>query len=156
YINNSIYILTRSFNLKLDPHSQSHCGAAQSYFKPASREGKSTLAPVNRATCEVHRATTKECAAGDLAAAYNSRGQIRYLRVDFTEAMEDYTEAIGVDPRFEIPFYNRGLIHYRLGFFEEAKRDFQQVLKINPDFEEAKVSLLQTLQDQQHRMTRGY
>ena len=42
------------------------------------------------------------------------------------------------------------------GFFEEAKRDFQQVLKINPDFEEAKVSLLQTLQDQQHRMTRGY
>ena len=29
--------------------------------------------------------------------------------------MEDYTEAIGVDPRFEIPFYNRGLIRYRLG-----------------------------------------
>ncbi|CAL8315262.1 unnamed protein product [Boreogadus saida] len=98
----------------------------------------------------------RECAAGDLAAAYNSRGQIRYLRVDFTEAMDDYTEAIGVDPRFAIPFYNRGLIHYRLGFFEEAKRDFQQVLKINPDFEEAKVSLLQTLQDQKHRMTRGY
>ena len=45
---------------------------------------------------------------------------------------------------------------YSTGFFEEAKRDFQQVLKINPDFEEAKVSLLQTLQDQQHRMTRGY
>ena len=45
---------------------------------------------------------------------------------------------------------------YSTGFFEEAKRDFQQVLKINPDFEEAKVSLLQTVQDQQHRMTRGY
>ena len=57
----------------------------------------------------------REWEAGDLASAYNSRGQIRYLRVDFTEAVEDYTEAIGVHPSFEVPFYNRGLIHYRLG-----------------------------------------
>ncbi|CAL8318008.1 unnamed protein product [Merluccius merluccius] len=96
------------------------------------------------------------CEANDLAAAYNNRGQIKYLRVDFPEAIEDYTEAIHVDCGYEVPWYNRGLIHYRLGIFEEAKRDFEQVLKINPDFEQAKVSLQQTLQDEEDKMNRGY
>ncbi|KAK0137807.1 Tetratricopeptide repeat protein 32 [Merluccius polli] len=99
---------------------------------------------------------TRVCEANDLAAAYNNRGQIKYLRVDFPEAIEDYTEAIHVDCGYEVPWYNRGLIHYRLGIFEEAKRDFEQVLKINPDFEQAKVSLQQTLQDEENKMNRGY
>ncbi|KAG7222704.1 hypothetical protein INR49_026313, partial [Caranx melampygus] len=58
---------------------------------------------------------SRACEAGDLATAYNNRGQIKYLRVDFHEAVEDYSSAIEADSQFEIPFYNRGLIHYRLG-----------------------------------------
>uniref|UniRef100_A0A673BUG0 Uncharacterized protein n=1 Tax=Sphaeramia orbicularis TaxID=375764 RepID=A0A673BUG0_9TELE len=85
-----------------------------------------------------------ECEASDLATAYNNRGQIKGF------------SAIKVDSQFEIPFYNRGLVHYRLGFFDDAKSDFQRVLKLNPDFEDAKVSLQQTLLDQQHKMNRGY
>uniref|UniRef100_A0A3P8TTD7 Tetratricopeptide repeat domain 32 n=1 Tax=Amphiprion percula TaxID=161767 RepID=A0A3P8TTD7_AMPPE len=99
---------------------------------------------------------SRECDAGSLAAAYNNRGQIKYLRVDFHEAVEDYTSAIQADKHFEIPFYNRGLIHYRLGFFDDAKSDFQQALKLNPHFEDAKVSLQQTLLDQQEKINRGY
>ncbi|KAM3602527.1 uncharacterized protein V6R79_005759 [Siganus canaliculatus] len=91
-----------------------------------------------------------------LATAYNNRGQIKYLRVDFHEAVEDYTSAIQTDSQFETPFYNRGLIHYRLGFFDDAKNDFQQVLKLNPNFEDAKESLQQTILDQQEKMNRGY
>ncbi|GAA6228833.1 tetratricopeptide repeat protein 32 [Lates japonicus] len=99
---------------------------------------------------------SRKCTAGDLATAYNNRGQIKYLRVDFHEAVEDYTSAIQTDSQFEIPFYNRGLIHYRLGFFDNAKSDFQQALKINPEFEDAKVSLQQTFLDQQEKINRGY
>ncbi|XP_041660434.1 tetratricopeptide repeat protein 32 [Cheilinus undulatus] len=99
---------------------------------------------------------SRDCEASSLATAYNNRGQIKYLRVDFHEAVEDYTTAIQTDSRFETPYYNRGLIHYRLGFFNEAKSDFEQVLKLNPDFEDAKVSLKQTLLDQQHKINRGY
>lgn len=99
---------------------------------------------------------SRECEAGDLATAYNNRGQIKYFRVDFHEAVEDYTSALQADSQFEIPFYNRGLIHYRLGFFDDAKKDFQQALKLNPDFEDAKVSLQQTLVDQQEKINRGY
>ncbi|XP_074141487.1 tetratricopeptide repeat protein 32 isoform X2 [Sminthopsis crassicaudata] len=50
----------------------------------------------------------------DLATAYNNRGQIRYLRVDFYEAVDDYTAAIKTLPQYEIPYYNRGLIFYRM------------------------------------------
>ncbi|XP_010738995.3 tetratricopeptide repeat protein 32 [Larimichthys crocea] len=98
----------------------------------------------------------RECEAIKVATAFNNRGQIKYLRVDFHEAVEDYTSAIQSDSRFETPFYNRGLIHYRLGFFDDAKSDFQQALKLNPDFEDAKESLQQTLLDQQHKINRGY
>ncbi|KAF3849999.1 hypothetical protein F7725_019718 [Dissostichus mawsoni] len=41
-------------------------------------------------------------------------------------------------------------------FFDDSKSDFQQVLKMNPDFEDAKVSLKQTLLDQQRKIDRGY
>ncbi|XP_068593480.1 tetratricopeptide repeat protein 32 [Cebidichthys violaceus] len=96
------------------------------------------------------------CEASRLASAYNNRGQIKYLRVDFNEAVEDFTSAIETDDQYEVPFYNRGLIRYRLGFFDDAKSDFQRALKLNPDFEDAKVSLQQTLLDQQHKIQRGY
>lgn len=99
---------------------------------------------------------SRECEASSLATAYNNRGQIKYLRVDFREAVDDYTSAIQADSQFEVPFYNRGLIRYRLGFFDDAKSDFQQALKLNPDFEDAKVSLQQTLLDQEHKINRGY
>ncbi|XP_075940712.1 tetratricopeptide repeat protein 32 [Anarhichas minor] len=98
----------------------------------------------------------RDCEASSLASAYNSRGQIKYLRVDFNEAVEDFTSAIETDSRYEIPFYNRGLIRYRLGFFDDARSDFQQAIKLNPDFEDAKVSLEQTRLDQQHKIERGY
>ncbi|XP_061741667.1 tetratricopeptide repeat protein 32 [Nerophis ophidion] len=101
-------------------------------------------------------AQSRECDAAYLATAYNNRGQIKYFRVDFNEAMEDYTAAIQADGQFEVPFYNRGLIHYRLGFFDNAIRDFQQALKLKEDFEDAKVGLQRTLLDQRDKIKRGY
>uniref|UniRef100_A0A8C4TYS8 Tetratricopeptide repeat domain 32 n=1 Tax=Falco tinnunculus TaxID=100819 RepID=A0A8C4TYS8_FALTI len=50
-----------------------------------------------------------------LATALNDRGQIKYLRVEFAAAIEDYTAAIECQPGFEVPYYNRGLVLYRLG-----------------------------------------
>ncbi|XP_013871157.1 tetratricopeptide repeat protein 32 [Austrofundulus limnaeus] len=99
---------------------------------------------------------SRNCEAVSLATAFNNRGQIKYFRVDFCEAIEDYTSAIEADNHFAVSFYNRGLIHYRLGFFDDAKSDFQQALKLSPDFEDAQVSLRQTLLDQQEKIIRGY
>ncbi|KAG5276856.1 hypothetical protein AALO_G00110570 [Alosa alosa] len=105
-------------------------------------------------SCE--KKQSRKCDATDLAVALNNRGQIKYLRVDFKEAMEDYTLAIEANKEFEVPYYNRGLIHYRLGFFEDAEKDFKKVLELNPNFEDAKQSLQQTIIDHQEKMNRGY
>ena len=47
--------------------------------------------------------------------AYNSRGHVKYLSVDFPGAIEDYSQAIQRDPDFTIAWYNRGQVQYRLG-----------------------------------------
>ncbi|XP_037384366.1 tetratricopeptide repeat protein 32 [Talpa occidentalis] len=97
-----------------------------------------------------------KCSPEDLATAYNNRGQIKYLRVDFYEAMDDYTSAIEVQPSFEVPYYNRGLILYRLGCFDDALEDFKKVLDLNPGFQDAIVSLKQTILDKEEKQRRNY
>ncbi len=51
----------------------------------------------------------------ELSEAFNTRGQIRYLWVDFDEAVQDYTEAIRRSSHHAVAYYNRGQVHYRLG-----------------------------------------
>ncbi|XP_059691445.1 tetratricopeptide repeat protein 32 [Gavia stellata] len=92
----------------------------------------------------------------DLATALNNRGQIKYFRVEFAAAMEDYTAAIECQPGFEVPYYNRGLVLYRLGCFDEAMKDFRKVLELNPKFEDAALSLKQAILDKEEKQKRGY
>lgn len=70
--------------------------------------------------------------------------------------MRDYTSAIQISSRFEVPLYNRGLIRYRLGFFKEAESDFRRALELNPNFQDAKESLRQTLLDREEKLKRGF
>ena len=58
----------------------------------------------------------------ELTNAYNSRGHIRYLWVDFDEAIEDYSAALKLDTNFAVAYYNRGQIHYRLGNNNDSQR----------------------------------
>lgn len=60
----------------------------------------------------------------ELTDSYNARGHIRYLWVDFDDAIRDYTEAIKRNPNFAVAHYNRGQVHYRLG---ETSRSIQAV-----------------------------
>ncbi|XP_072541967.1 tetratricopeptide repeat protein 32 [Salminus brasiliensis] len=100
--------------------------------------------------------TTRECDRNELAIAYNNRGQVKYFRVDFYEAMDDYTAAIKTNDQFEVPYYNRGLVRYRLGFFQDAESDFKKALEINANFEDARQSLHQTIADSEEKLKRGY
>ena len=59
-----------------------------------------------------------------LVEAYNNRGQIKYRRVDFDGAIEDYTNALKLDKNFAVAYYNRGQIHYRLGRLKRVIHDF--------------------------------
>ncbi|XP_060068148.1 tetratricopeptide repeat protein 32-like [Ylistrum balloti] len=91
-----------------------------------------------------------------LALAYNNRGYLRYLRVDFDEAVEDFTKGINLDPGLAVAYYNRGTIHYRLGRFDTAIADMKASLMKNPDFTEAKTGLEHCLADRQEKLDRPW
>lgn len=50
-----------------------------------------------------------------LSCAWNDRGHLKYLQVNFDDAISDYTRAIELDKDFAVPYYNRGQVHYRMG-----------------------------------------
>ncbi|XP_077885748.1 tetratricopeptide repeat protein 32 isoform X1 [Ictidomys tridecemlineatus] len=119
-----------------------------------ARPGSEKMPPSLPYTAPLGKKKSK-CIPEDLATAYNNRGQIKYLRVDFFEAMDDYTSAIEIQPNFEVPYYNRGLILYRLGYFDDALKDFKKVLDLNPGFQDAILSLKQTILDKEEKQRRN-
>ncbi|KAL5493994.1 hypothetical protein EMCRGX_G015258 [Ephydatia muelleri] len=86
-------------------------------------------------------------AAAQLTDAFNTRGHIHYRWVDFDEAIQDYSEAIKVDPTFAVAYYNRGQVHYRLGRLKLAQVDLKQALFLQPSFPDAQLHLSQVEKD---------
>ncbi|KAK3575996.1 hypothetical protein CHS0354_007534 [Potamilus streckersoni] len=82
-----------------------------------------------------------------LGLAYNNRGYMRYLAVDFDKAIEDYSHGLANNPKLPCTYYNRGLIHYRMGRFNEAVADMQACIQLDPNFEDAKMCLDQAIKD---------
>ncbi|XP_004582672.2 tetratricopeptide repeat protein 32 [Ochotona princeps] len=142
-----------------EPESRAAVALAQAHFDKGEYAEAEALysAYIGQCACAGPggAAPGSKCSPEDLATAYNNRGQIKYLRVDFYEAMDDYTRAIEVCPSFEIPYYNRGLILYRLGYFDDALEDFKKVLDLNPGFNDATLSLKQTLLDKEEKQRRN-
>uniref|UniRef100_A0A8C3YLW2 Tetratricopeptide repeat domain 32 n=1 Tax=Catagonus wagneri TaxID=51154 RepID=A0A8C3YLW2_9CETA len=133
---------------------------AQTHFKKGEYAEAEALysAYIRQCACAGSEGTApgSKCSPEDLATAYNNRGQIKYFRVDFYEAMDDYTSAIEAQPDFEVPYYNRGLILYRLGCFDDALEDFKKVLNLNPGFQDAILSLKQTILDKEEKQRKNY
>ncbi|XP_021371502.1 tetratricopeptide repeat protein 32-like [Mizuhopecten yessoensis] len=107
-------------------------------------------------TCRNDRSNYSKYMKEKLALAYNNRGFLRYLRVDFDEAIEDYTRSVSLDPDLAVTYYNRGTIHYRLSRFDNAIADMEAALRLNPDFTEARTGLERSAADKQEKLNRGW
>jgi len=55
------------------------------------------------------------------------------LDKDYQGAVEDYTQAIDLNPEFVEAYIKRGATRYKLGDAREALKDCNQALRINPD-----------------------
>ena len=54
------------------------------------------------------------------------------MLVDFYAARDDYDEAIKLDPKLSVAYYNRATINYRMGDFASALDDFMMSCKLDP------------------------
>lgn len=85
---------------------------------------------------------------------YNNLYMKYFLTAGSTSAEDRFQNNCCSNERY-LYYLNRIIVVFA-GFFDDAKSDFQQALKLNPDFENAKMSLQQTIMDQQHKLGRGY
>jgi tetratricopeptide (TPR) repeat protein len=66
------------------------------------------------------------------ADAYFNRGLARYKLGDSHGSIQDFTQAIRIDPEFSRAYKGRGNSHYKLGNYRQAARDYTQATLINP------------------------
>jgi len=67
-----------------------------------------------------------------------------YLKV-YDVAIENYTKAIKIEPKYIDAYYNRGLCFEQLDNYKKAEEDFRFVLKLNPQHTHAALALERVL-----------
>jgi tetratricopeptide (TPR) repeat protein len=80
---------------------------------------------------------TPEQPARNRAVAYKNRGNAWDAKGHGDRAIDDYSEAIRLDPDFGIAYSNRGRVWMNVLELDRAIADFDEAIRINPDDEEA-------------------
>jgi tetratricopeptide (TPR) repeat protein len=70
-----------------------------------------------------------------LAEAFNHRGLAYRLKGDIERAIQDYSQAIRIHPKFAMAYNNRGVAYDKKGEYERATQDFDQSIKLKPSAE---------------------
>jgi tetratricopeptide (TPR) repeat protein len=63
---------------------------------------------------------------------YTQRGLAYRLKGDLDRAVQDYAQAIKLDPRFAPAYNNRAIAFDRKGEYDRAIQDFEQAIKLKP------------------------
>jgi len=75
-----------------------------------------------------------------MAITHNNRG-ISYVKLGKHEkAIDDFNNAIKIDPEYEEAYNNRGISYAELGKHENAIEDFTKAIEIDPEFAEAYIN----------------
>jgi tetratricopeptide (TPR) repeat protein len=76
---------------------------------------------------------TQSIAIDATAIAFNGRGVVYDLMGDFEHALQDYAEAIRLQPDFALPFNNRGLVFAEKEDDQLALQDFSKAISLKHD-----------------------
>ena len=85
--------------------------------------------------------------------SYLERGLTAAAREDYNHAIENYTQAIRLNPHNVAAYYNRGLTYYIIGDFSLAIADYEAVLRIEPNHSNAQRSLDRAMHEQVVKQT---
>jgi tetratricopeptide (TPR) repeat protein len=67
------------------------------------------------------------------AQSYYESGFAAQMKNDFDKAIADYTQAIRLDPNYEIAYQSRGALYNFKGDYDKAIADNTQAIRINPN-----------------------
>ena len=65
------------------------------------------------------------------------RGNAKYQSGEYKEGIEDYNQAIELNPQYAEAYNNRGNAKKRLGEYKEAIKDYNQAIELNPQYAKA-------------------
>jgi tetratricopeptide (TPR) repeat protein/S1-C subfamily serine protease len=86
---------------------------------------------------EAAAAINKAIELSPRAAFYNNRGNVRDDLGDKQGAIDDYNQAIKINPNYAQAYYNRGIVRDELGDKPGAIDDYNLAIKINPNYAQA-------------------
>ena len=69
--------------------------------------------------------------ARDRALAFNNRGNARFRKGDYDHAIEDYDQALKLDPNEPTAYDGRGSVYYGKGQYELAAQDYDQAIRLD-------------------------
>lgn len=68
--------------------------------------------------------------------AYYNTGYIYLVHYkDFQKAIDFFSQALDLDPRYVDAWYNRGFAYELSGEYQQARREYQKVLEISPNYD---------------------
>ncbi len=73
----------------------------------------------------------------NVAIAHIKRGLAYSWKGDLARALQDYDQAIRVDPANADAFYNRGITHRTLGQVDRAIQDYDRAIRLRPTYSDA-------------------
>lgn len=68
-----------------------------------------------------------------LAVAYNNRGNGYKAIGEYDRAIQDFTQAIQLNPEYALAFYNRANAYDSIGEYERAIQDYNQAIRLRPN-----------------------
>jgi tetratricopeptide (TPR) repeat protein len=69
-----------------------------------------------------------------LAVTFNNRGNAYQSKGDYQRAIQDYDEAIRIDPEAALAFNNRGSAFQHMGNYDRAIQDYDQAIRLDGGF----------------------
>ena len=70
----------------------------------------------------------------NMAIAFNGRGNGHAGKGQPDRALEDYDQAIRLNPSYAEPHYNRGNVYLATGQYDRAIEDYDQAVRLNPNY----------------------
>jgi tetratricopeptide (TPR) repeat protein len=69
------------------------------------------------------------------------RGDEKFAKKNYDKAIEDYTEAIRLNPKYWSPYYGRGVAYYWKKNYDKAIKDYTEAIRLNPKNASAYIAL---------------